>query len=62
MRITAIISTVLTLAAFSANAGTEIKLNSGTINTTKKVLTVTEANTSSEWIVQFQNHITEKTK
>jgi len=62
MRITAVISIVLTLVAFSANAGTEIKLNSGTINTTKKVVNITEANTSSEWIVQFQNHITENTK
>jgi subtilisin family serine protease len=62
MKTTAIISLVLTLAAFSANAGTEIKLNSGTINTAKKVLNITESASASEWIIQFQNHITEKMK
>jgi subtilisin family serine protease len=62
MRTTAVISLVLSLVALSAHAGTEIKLNSGTINTSKKVLNITEANTTSEWIIQFQNHVTESTK
>ncbi len=55
-------SMVIALIASSAFAGTEIKLNSGTISTQKKVIQITESLNSSEWIIQFQNHITESTK
>jgi len=56
------ISMVIALIASSAFAGTEIKLNSGTISTAKKSIQITESTAATEWIIQFQNHITEQTK
>ncbi len=59
MKLTALIM----LMSFSAFAGTELKLNSGTISTKTPKVIFTEANVMrTEWIVQFKNHITEPMK
>lgn len=59
MKLTALIM-LMSLTAF---AGTELKLNSGTISTKTQSVIFTEANVKrTEWIVQFKNHITEAMK
>ncbi len=52
----------LSLLSFSAMAGTEIKLNSGTIFTDAQLLIDQSQSEQTEWIVQFKNKITESTK
>ncbi len=54
---------VLSLMSFSAFAGTEIKLNSGTIDTNNIKLEQFVLNENqTEWIIQFKNKVTESTK
>ena len=54
---------ICVLLASSAFAGTEIKLNSGTISTDNAHLSLTPAMaTHTEWIVQFKSHVTETVK
>ncbi|MGZ3726543.1 MAG: S8 family serine peptidase [Pseudobdellovibrio sp.] len=59
----ALIATTVSLFAFSAFAGTEIKLNSGMINTRNQVVNAKlTSNNQTEWIIQFKNHVTEAVK
>ncbi len=55
-----LLATSLTTSV-TAFAGTEIKLNSGTISTQLKTLQVAKRG-QSEWIVQFKNHVREADK
>ena len=58
-----LILTLALLCSFSAFAGTEIKLNSGTILTENKTFKIENSKVDqSEWIVQFKNPITEAVK
>jgi serine protease AprX len=51
------------LLSFSAFAGTELKLNTGNLNTQNKAFVAKAGMTNqTEWIIQFKNHITEKVK
>lgn len=57
------IAALIALMSFSAFAGTEIKLNSGTINTKDVRISLNyDLAEQTEWIVQFKNRITENTK
>ena len=57
------IAITLALLSVSALAGTEVKLNSGTINTKNVRLSLNDnLAQQTEWIVQFKGRITEKTK
>ncbi|AGH95244.1 S8 family serine peptidase [Pseudobdellovibrio exovorus] len=61
MKLAYIVSMLFSLSAF---AGTEIKLNSGTINTKNREVLVqqNELNQKTEWLIQFKSPITEKLK
>lgn len=57
------IAVALALISFSAFAGTEIKLNSGTINTKDVQFSISENQSEqTEWIIQYKDRITENTK
>lgn len=55
---------IVSLWSFSVLAGTELKLNSGTITTKNAELFSLDEGFAghTEWIVQFKNRVTEKTK
>ncbi|MBY0555067.1 S8 family serine peptidase [bacterium] len=54
---------ILSLLSFSAFAGTEIKLNSGSISTINSQVVISEAQAEqTEWIIQYKNHVTEAIK
>ena len=49
--------------SFSAFAGIEIKLNSGTINTRDTRIALNDSQTAqTEWVIQFKDRITEPLK
>lgn len=54
---------ILSLLSFSAFAGTEIRLNSGTISTINSTSVLNEAQAAqTEWIIQYKNFVTEGIK
>lgn len=57
------IATVIALMSFSAFAGTEIKLNSGTINTRTVQMALNDGQSNqTEWVIQFKDRVTEPLK
>lgn len=57
------IAILVALISFAAFAGTEIKLNSGTITTRHARVALNDNQSSqTEWVVQFKDHVTESVK
>ena len=57
------IAIILAMMSFSAFAGTEIKLNSGTISTRNAQIALNESQAGqTEWIIQFKDRVTEPLK
>ena len=60
MKLTILLASLLSTTAF---AGTELKLNSGTISTSEMKISLNEnLIDQTEWIVQFKDKVTEKIK